>query len=62
MELIERRDEIIDSGNSSTTFLIPPLIASPDFLLDFVVGSFHILFEYKWLTEIQKLSFSSSRL
>lgn len=62
MKLVQRRDEIIDGVNACPTFLVPPLIASPDFLLDFIVRSFHILLKHKRLAQEQELSLPTSRL
>lgn len=53
MELVEWRDPIVNSEDACPALLVPPLIASPNFLLDRVLHIFHVLLEDEWLAEVE---------
>lgn len=55
VKLVERSDVVVDGVDASPAFLVPPLVASPDFLLHFIVRSLDVLLKDKRLTEIQQL-------
>lgn len=55
VEFVERRDPFVEGVDTSTTFLVPPLIAAPNFPLDLVVRPFNVFLEDKGLAEVEQL-------
>lgn len=62
MKLVERSDAVIDGEDTSAALFVPPLVASPDLLLDSVVVTLDILLEDERLTQIEQLSLAASCL
>lgn len=62
MKSVERRDAVIDGEDAGAALFVPPLIASPDLLLDSIVVPLDILLEDKRLTQIEQLSLATSCL
>lgn len=62
VEFVERRDAVVDGEDASSALLVPPLVASPDLLLEGVVVALHVLLEHERLSEVQQLSLAAGRL
>lgn len=62
MKSVKRRDAVIDGEDAGAALLVPPLIATPDLLLDSIVVPLDILLEDERLTQIEQLSLATSCL
>jgi hypothetical protein len=62
VEFIQRCDPIVGRVDTCTTFLIPPLVAAPDFTFNRVVVSLDVFLKDKRLTQVEELSLASSGL
>lgn len=62
MELVQRRDAIVDRVDTSAALFVPPLVASPDLSLQVVVVSLDVLLEHERLSKVQQLSLSAGCL
>lgn len=62
VKFIEWRDAFVKGVNAGTALFVPPLIATPNLPLNFIVSAFNIFLKYKRLSEVQKLSLATSSL
>lgn len=62
MEFVERRDAFVECVDARAALLVPPLIAAPNFALDFRVVAFDVLFKHEGLAEVEELRLAARSL